>query len=171
MMIKTSDGEKSVASTSLAGAALGLAIPGTVALVNQLASGNGLFGGLFNNGYNNCYSNDTRVISSLEAALAKEKSERYADGIGIEVYKEAVGLSNKNDDKMQANYVQLAQAIAALDKQSAVAEAINAERISCLTARVSNLESLTKLVVPNSSVCPGWGNVTITPATSTSTAA
>ena len=47
MMIKTADGEKSVASKGLAGAALGLAIPGTVALVNQLSNGGGLLGGLF----------------------------------------------------------------------------------------------------------------------------
>jgi hypothetical protein len=28
----------------------------------------------------------------------------------------------------------------------------------------SQLMGLTKLVVPNGSICPGWGNVTITPA-------
>ena len=33
----------------------------------------------------------------------------------------------------------------------------------------SRLMGLTKLVVPNTSVCPGWGNVTITPATTTTT--
>lgn len=166
MIIKTQDGEKSVASTGLAGTALGLAIPGTVALVNQLAGGNGLFGGLFNGG--NCAVNDSRTISALESALAKEKAERYADNIGIEVYKEAVGMSNKNDDKIQANYIALAAAVAELDKKTAVAEAVNYERLSCLSNRVSALEGVTKLVVPNSSVCPGWGNVTITPATTTS---
>lgn len=170
MMIKTSDGEKSVASTGLAGTALGLAIPGTVALVNQLASGNGLFGGLF--GCNNNYAvSDSRTISALEAALAKEKAERYADNIGIGVYKEAVALSNKNDEKIQSNYVALAAAVADLDKRSAVFEAVNSERINCLSNRVTALEGLTKLVVPNTSICPGWGNVTITPAASTSTPA
>lgn len=169
MIIKTQDGEKSVASTGLAGTALGLAIPGTVALVNQLAGGNGLFGGLFSGG---SYAvNDSRTISALESMLAKEKAERYADNIGIEVYKEAVGMSNKNDDKIQANYVALAAAVAELDKKSAVAEAVNYERLNCLSNRVAALEGVTKLVVPNTSVCPGWGNVTITPATSTSTTA
>lgn len=36
--------------------------------------------------------------------------------------------------------------------------------IQALQAAVSNI---TKLVVPNTSVCPGWGNVTITPAAAT----
>lgn len=169
MIVKTQDGEKSVASTGLAGTALGLAIPGTVALVNQLAGGNGLFGGMFGN--NSCVVNDSRTISALESMLAKEKAERYADNIGIEVYKEAVGLSNKNDDKIQSNYVVLAAALAELDKKSAVAEAVNYERLNCLSNRVTALEGLTKLVVPNSSICPGWGNVNITPATTTTSPA
>lgn len=28
------------------------------------------------------------------------------------------------------------------------------------------LDSVTKVVVPNTSVCPGWGDVTVTPAAS-----
>ena len=83
MMIKTADGEKSVASKGLAGAALGLAIPGTVALVNQLSNGGGLLGGLFG-GLGNAGAvaagatavGDSRVISALEAHIAKLEAER-----------------------------------------------------------------------------------------------
>ena len=39
MEIKTQDGERNVASKGLGGTALGLAIPGTVALANQLFGG------------------------------------------------------------------------------------------------------------------------------------
>ena len=39
--------------------------------------------------------------------------------------------------------------------------------VSCIKGQIDQLYSLTKLVVPNASVCPGWGNVTITPASST----
>lgn len=38
----------------------------------------------------------------------------------------------------------------------------NTSAISCIQGQVAQLFSLTKLVVPNTSVCPGWGNVTIT---------
>lgn len=158
MMIKTQDGEKSVASAGLGGAALGLAIPGTVALVNQLTGGNGLLGGLFNGG-GNCNS----VISALESALAQEKAERYTDQTGTEVYKQFA----KERNEIQAQISALFAAIAQMDKNSAVAEAVNSERLSCLKGRVDNIYDVFKLVMPNSSVCPGWGNVTITPATTT----
>lgn len=158
MMIKTQDGEKSVASGGLGGAALGLAIPGTVALVNQLTGGNGLFGGLFNGG--NCNSN---VVSALESALAQEKAERYTDQTGTEVYKQFAKERNEIQTQISAIFAALAQ----MDKHSAVAEAVNAERLNCLKGRVDNIYDVFKLVMPNSSVCPGWGNVTITPATTT----
>ena len=157
-MIKTQDGEKSVASGGLGGAALGLAIPGTVALVNQLTGGNGLFGGLFNGG-GNCNS----VISALESALAQEKAERYTDQTGTEVYKQFAKERNEIQTQISAIFAAIAQ----MDKHSAVAEAINAERLNCLKGRVDNIYDVFKLVMPNSSVCPGWGNVTITPAAAT----
>ena len=159
MMIKTQDGEKSVASTGLAGAALGLAIPGTVALANQLSGGNGLFGGLFNGGCNN----NGNAVSALESALAFEKAGRYTDQIGTEVYKQFA----KERNETQAQISALFAAIAQMDKTVSVNEAINSERLNCLKGRVDNIYDVFKLVMPNSSVCPGWGNVTITPAATT----
>lgn len=150
MQIKTTDGSYNVSSAGVGGAGLGLGIAGTALglLGNNLG---GLFGG-------RAECADTREISALQAELAKEKSERYTDKVGLEVF-----------EAINKNYKEVAQFIAAMDKQNAVAEAINAERISCLSARVSALEGLTKLVVPNSSICPGWGDVTITPASTATT--
>jgi hypothetical protein len=152
MQIKTADGTYNVGSQGVAGAGLGLGIAGT-ALGLGLFNGNGL--NLFGNN-NNMQCHDTRTISALESEIAKLKSEKYTDSVGTAVYAE-----------INKKYIELAQFIAALDKQNAVAEAVNAERLTCLSNRVSALEALTKLVVPNGSVCPGWGNVTITPATTT----
>lgn len=124
------------ASKGVAGAGLGLGIAGTALGV---LNGGGMLSGLFGNGAgfgNNGMAaammtnstEDTRKISELEAALAREKSERYADSVATAVYREAIQLSNKNDEKIVANYKELAQAVAALDKDSAV----NKERIVCL---------------------------------------
>ena len=148
MQIKTTEGTYNVGSQGVAGAGLGLGIAGTAL---GLLSGNGL-SGLFGN--NNC--NDTRTISALESKIAKLESEKYTDQVGTGVYAE-----------INKKYIELAQFIAEMDKKNAVAEAINAERINCLGNRVLALEGLTKVIVPNSSVCPGWGNVTITPAAAT----
>lgn len=169
MMIKTSDGEKNVASKGLGGAALGLAIPGTVALVNQLAGGAWGLGRAVNVAESNCGHNhvthDTRVIGALESELARVNSERYADMIGINTYKEAIALSNKNDDKINANYKELAQFITALDKQIAV-ERANTEcnfrfldnkidsRARELYEYVNDHFVPGKLIMPKSSICP-----------------
>jgi hypothetical protein len=45
-----------------------------------------------------------------------------------------------------------------------VYNATSTAAIGCIQSQIAQLMSLTKLVVPNGSVCPGWGNVTITPA-------
>lgn len=48
--------------------------------------------------------------------------------------------------------------------------AANNATIGCIANQVQQLLGITKIVVPNSAVCPGWGNVTITPATTTTAA-
>lgn len=59
------------ASVGLAGSALGLAIPGTVALVNQMSQG-GFLGGLFGGGNND-------KILALTAENVELKANRYTD--------------------------------------------------------------------------------------------
>ena len=148
MQIKTTEGDREVASKGVAGAALGLGIAGTVGLLNQL-SGNCGWGGGFLGGFNrNCgcsndmvtmgagvvAGHDTRVIGALESKIAKLESERYTDGVGIELYKEIVAKSNANDEKIQANYVGLAKAVADLDKQIAV----DKKEVECNFAFLNN---------------------------------
>ena len=41
--------------------------------------------------------------------------------------------------------------------------------VTCIGGQVAALMNLTKLVIPNGSVCPGWGNVTVAPATTATT--
>ena len=146
--------------------ALGLAIPGTIAFVNQLAQGGGLLNGLLGGGCNcSNVSNDTRTIAALESHIAKLEAERYTDSVGIEVYKEAIALSNKNDDKINANYKELAQAFAALDKQIAVDKQATIDNFAFLNNRIDTTRNEImcyvnatfvpgKLVMPLSSICP-----------------
>ena len=103
------------ASRGVANSALGLGIAG---LSLGVLNGTNVLGGLFGGG---------NAVSTLEAELAREKAERYADGIGIGAYKAAVEMSNKEDEKINANYRELAQAIAELDKK----EAVNAANLAC----------------------------------------
>jgi hypothetical protein len=55
----------------------------------------------------------------------------------------------------------------AVNLQQATYNAANTAAIGCMQNQIAQLFGITKLVVPNTSVCPGWGNVTITPAAAT----
>ena len=176
MQIKTTEGERSVASAGVGGTALGLGIAGTALWLlnggNGCGCGNGgILGNLFGNrcgcgnGEAGLATHDSRVIATLESELARVQSERYADGIGISTYKEAIALSNKNDDKINANYKELAQFIAALDKQVAVDKQAMTDNIAFLNHRIDEKARELKcyvdatfvpgkLVMPLSSLCP-----------------
>ena len=167
MQIKTADGERNVASQGLAGTALGLGIAGTLGFLNQFANGGGLFGGRVvscGNG-SSVVSDDTRLIGALESKIAKLESERYTDGVGIELYKEIVAKSNANDAKIQANYIELAKAVAALDKQVAVDKQATIDNFAFLNNEICNTRKEImcyvnatfvpgKLVMPLSNICP-----------------
>jgi hypothetical protein len=58
----------------------------------------------------------------------------------------------------------------AVNMQQAVYNGTNTAALNCMQSQIAQLYSLTKLIVPNGSICPGWGNVTITPATAPATA-
>ena len=168
MQIKTTDGEKNVASQATGGTALGFGIAGTaLALLNGgNGFGGGLLGGLFGgNAAGLLATHDSRAISALESALAKEQSERYADKIGIDVYKELISVSNREDEKINANYRELAAAVAALDKQTAVNQQAITDNLSFVNHRIDETKKEIlcycnatfvpgKLVMPLSSICP-----------------
>lgn len=176
MQIKTADGERNVASQGVGGTALGLGIAGTVGLLGQLANGGWGFGcgngGFFNRGCgcntgagvatlaalgmsDNCIvSGDTREISRLQSKIAKLESERYTDGVGIELYREIIKESNKNDDKINANYKELAQFIAALDKQVAVDKQATVDNFAFLNNKIDTTKNEIMCYV-NATFVPG----------------
>lgn len=202
MQIKTTEGDREVASKGVAGAALGLGIAGTVGLLNQLAGGCGWGGGFlggrgFGNGVAAATSvgitdaianNDTRTISALESKISKLESERYTDGVGIELYKEIIATSNKNDEKIQSNFNELSRAVAALDKQIAVERQQTVDNFAFLNNEICNTKKEIlcycnatfvpgKLVMPLTSICPepmqrynSWTAPTTSTTTTTQTA-
>lgn len=84
----------------------------------------------------------------------------------------ALVRSEQNTEvKMTEVYERLASRLLADERSQAdwnAAQAVNNATISGALATLQNsCSQITKLVVPNTAICPGWGNVTITPATST----
>lgn len=88
-------------------------------------------------------------ISELEMQLALRDANIFTDG-------KMNDLRNYVDAKFAAVNDKLAE--------QAVYNGVNTATLGCMQNQIAQLLGLTKLVVPNTSVCPGWGNVTITPA-------
>lgn len=63
---------------------------------------------------------ETQLVSGLMAELAKEKSERYADNVGINTFKEALALIKEERETRQANDKITFETLARLNKESAL---------------------------------------------------
>ena len=144
------------ASKGVAGSGLGLGIAGTA-----LGLLNGGLGGILGNGNCGCSENhmvnryelgQESRISKLESEIALRDANIYNDQKMLELYKYI-------DGKLEGINGALAG--------QAVWNATQTANIGCMQNQIGQLFGLTKLVVPNTSVCPGWGNVTITPSTTT----
>lgn len=150
MQIKTADGYSNVASAGVGGSALGIGIGALSLAALQGANGNGLLGGIF--GGNNNQTN------ALMSELAKEKAERFAEKTGSEIY-----------NALFSQYKELAQATSGIDKRVAALEVAGPlreqlveQKIDCCCKQMSTglaslqavVNSITKTIVPITSVCP-----------------
>lgn len=93
---------------------LGLAAFAGLGLRNQLGNGNGSVAA------GATAVAETQLVSGLMAELAKEKSERYADNVGINTFKEALALIKEERETRQANDKIIFETLARLDKESAL---------------------------------------------------
>ena len=148
------------ASKGVAGAGLGLGIAGTALGIMAGGLGNtGLFSA--NNARGTC--SEDHCVNRYELGLQNEIAAKDSK----------IALLESNiyvDGKIADVYERLNTKIGILEAQLSdqrVYNATNTATIACIQGQVAQLASLTKLVIPNTSVCPGWGNVTVTPATTT----
>ena len=156
------------ASKGVAGAGLGTGIAGLSLGDLNAMGGCGALGNLFNgNRYcegdvavNRYELNLIQEIASKDARIGLLEADKYTDQKIVEAYKD-----------LQGQITAIKDAQTAINTQQAVYNGTNTATIACMQSQIAQLLSLTKLVVPNASVCPGWGNVTITPATTTTTPA
>lgn len=148
--------ENKFASKGVAGTGLGLGIAGTA--LGVLSGGlNNILGG------NNCNCPEAMYVNRYEASQSARIAELETE----------VKLRDSNiytDSKILELYKYVDGKIGGLEAaicQQNVYNATNTATLNCMNGQIAQLMSLTKLVVPNTSVCPGWGNVTVSPATTT----
>lgn len=150
------------ASKGVAGTGLGLGIAGTA--LGLMNNGNGGILGTIFGGNNHCCGENAPVnryelgleqkIAALESGIALRDANIYNDGKILELYKYV-------DGKLEGINTKLCE--------QAVFNATQTAAMNCMGGQIAQLFALTKLVVPNTSVCPGWGNVTVAPSTAATT--
>ena len=161
------------ASKGVAGAGLGIGIAGSALGVLNGGLGNvlGGLGGWGNRGMYGGYG-DLRCVDHYELDMTRSLANK-----DMEIaYWRGQDETNK---KIGDAYAALERQINSLERevrsnkeeqygvnlQQAVYNGTNTAAVACIRDQVAQLYGVTRLVVPNSSVCPGWGEVTITPTT------
>jgi ribosomal protein L29 len=99
-----------------------------------------------------------QALAAKDARIALLESNIYNDQKLTEVYKDLNSQIRTIKEQQDA-----------INMQQAVYNGTNTAAISCIQSQIAQLYGLTKLVIPNGSVCPGWGNVTVSPATAPTT--
>lgn len=174
--------ENKYASKGVAGAGLGLGIAGTaLGLLN-----NGNLGGLL--GGNNCkgHGSDTSLTAAALMAIGNsgqtcpspaytrydaEKDARIAQ-LETEVKLRDANTYTLGEVGKLRDYIE--NRLDVIEHElcdQRTYNAVNTATISCIQGQIATLLGLTKTVIPNSSICPGWGNVTVTPAAAPTTGA
>ena len=150
--------ENRYASKGVAGTALGIGI-GALGL-EALRGG---FNGILSGGGNCC--NEDHNVNRYEAAQQARIAELETEVKLRDANTFTMGEMGKLRDYVDRRF----EGVNASINAQAVYNATNTAALNCIQGQVAQLMGLTKLVVPNGSICPGWGDVTVsvTPATTT----
>lgn len=146
------------ASKGVAGTGLGLGIAGTA--LGLL--GNGLGNILGGWGCNNVCG-DNMFINRYEATQSAKIAELETEVKLRDANTFTMGEMGKLRDYFENKFARIEHEIC----DQKVYNATNIASVNCIAGQVNQLFALTKLVIPNGSICPGWGNVTVSPSTTT----
>ena len=145
-------------------------IGSSLGALNAMGNG-GLLGGLFGNGYNNAGCSENQFVNRYEQGLVQEnaalkadkkflESSIYTDQKLLELYKyldgELKDLRQGQCDKWAAQGVINAKFESGMDVMASQIASIN-----------GTIGAITKTVIPNANVCPGWGTVYVQPTGAT----
>lgn len=148
----------------------GIAVGGLTTGVIGTALGalnSGLLPGLF--GGNAAACSENMGVNRYELSMVRDLTNK-----DMEIAYLRGRDASKNDDLELYKYID--GQVRRIDRELADQRVFNATTnaaVSCLTGQVNSMQallgSITRTVVPNSAICPGWGDVTVsvTPTTTT----
>lgn len=158
------------ASKGVAGSGLGLGIAGTALGVLNGGLGN-ILGGW---GAQGCSEN--QMVNRYELDMAQSLANKDME---IAYWRGQDETNRKISDtyaNLEGQIKELAREVrcnkdeqTGVNMQQAVYNGTNTAAIGCIQSQIAQLYTLTQLKIPNTSVCPGWGSVTISPAAAPTT--
>lgn len=98
-----------------------------------------------------------RELSEKDFKIASLESNKYTD-------QKVAELTEKMNDKIAGVTNQMNMQFGGVQQQLSAQSVWNATQqglIGCIQGQVAQLQSMTKIVIPNGSVMPGWGPVEI----------
>lgn len=157
------------ASKGVAGAGLGLGIAGT-----SLGLLNGGLGNILGGVGGNAMCSESTMVNRYELGMTQQMANkdmeiaywRGQDETNKKISDAFINLTGQINN-LAAEVRHNKDEQSGINLQQAVFNGTSTAAMNCMQGQIAQLFSLTKLVVPNTSVCPGWGDVTITPATAT----
>ena len=134
---------------------------GGVALGTSLLGGGNLLGNLL--GANNCNCHENQGVNRYELGMQNQITNK-----DMEIAYLRSRDASKSDALELYKYIdgKLEGINAALSQQAVYNATCNAT-VNCMQGQIAQLYSLTKIAIPNTSICLGLGNVTVTPTTTT----
>lgn len=154
------------ASKGVAGSALGLGIAGTaLSLLNNGGNGNGGLLGILGSGSGYVSQNElamSQALAAKDSEIGLLKADKYTDQKIVEAVAYVQGEMKELRNEVRANKDEQA----GINLNQAVLNGTTNAAIGCINERVAELRSviggITKTVVPNGVICPGWGDVEVT---------
>ena len=138
-------------------------------------NGSNPISGLFGGGNNANYV--TRDMLDLELKVIECQKDNAILNAELNTEKKMVEVFNASNNKTNEVFDRLSNRILTLERivaDNAASQAVincNASSsIGILQTQVGQLYTMTKMVIPNGNVCPGWGNVEVTVSPTTTTA-
>lgn len=147
-------------------------------------SGTGLLSNVFGNGGHaaNYITKDEatmmQALSAKDSEIALLKADQASEIKMTEVYKqshqELVTLRDNTASELKEIRKEITDNRREQDAWNASQSVANAQMSSAISVNANSIAALqnccnqiTQLKIPNSAVCPGWGNITVEPATTT----
>lgn len=102
-------------------------------------------------------------LGNKDSEIALLKADKYTDQKIVEAIAYLMGELKSLAGEVRANKDMQCE----INKEQAVYNGVNTATLNCIQNQVAQLFGITKLVVPNSAICPGWPTATTTPTATT----